>query len=600
MCSKKNSSKHKNIFFQFITSLWYFLIIGVFSITGHNSYAQVNIDSLLKFANAAISDTLIIQELSKTAVDLKVEKPGKAVELSMEAIELSDRVGYSKGLLFNHMLLGDVYYQLQEYENAIQNYELCIDYSLVENDSLATMKCYLNIGAIFYTQGLNNRALNYYLLALKYAKNRPKETIYNNIGLVYLNEAKYDDALTYFTKSLEIKQNTGNQLGIAISFNNIGEVYMTMKKFDIAAVYFEKSYAISNEIDDKEGMVFCLNNFGEIRKSNNELDSSIVFFNQALILSKQINNQFLTAQSLYNIGHAYFIKKDYSMARFYLLECYSISEALGILPEIEKSSAVLSEIYRRENNYELSHKYLNINKIATDSLIRSESEKQILKLKLDYQYKLKEEESKRLLELRQHEYKRAKFNLTTIIFVLTILLLLVVFLFIRIKLRHRINRVEKEKIELKKQSLEKELEFKNKEIIEKVLKIIERNELIENTVKRLREFSFSLPSNKRAEVNLINKELKSMEMKNQWTEFHHYFTIIYSKFFENLEKDYPGLTSNEKRLCAYLKLNMTTKDIATLTFQNFKSIEVARTRLRKRLDLTNKDIGFQEFFSKYN
>lgn len=596
MYSTKNNIKNIPIIFQFISSLLYFLIIVAFSIIGHHSSAQVNIDSLIKYADKN-SDTLVIIELSKTAAEIKLEKPNDAVELSLEAIELSNRMHYTEGFLFNYMLLGDIYYQQQEYEKAIQNYELCIDYSLIDNDSLVTMKCYLNIGAIFFTQGINNRALDYYLLALKYAKNNREETIYNNIGLVYLNEMNYDDALNYFTKSLEIKETNGNQLGIAISYNNIGEVYMRMNKYDIATAFFNKSYAISKEINDEEGMVFCLNNFGEIRKRNQEFDSSINFFKEALAVSKEINNQFLTAQSLYNIGHTYFVKKEYSMAKFYLLECYSISEALGILPEMEKSSEVLCEIYRGEKNYELAFKYLNINKFAVDSLIRSESEKQILKLKLDYQYKLKEEESKRLLELKSYEYKRAKFKLTTVIFTLIILFLLVVFLFIRIKLRLRINRIEKEKIELKKQSLEKELEFKNKEIIEKVLKIIEKNELIKLTVKRLSEFSLSLSLKKRAEVNLINRELKSMEMKNQWTEFHHYFTKIYSKFFENLEKEYPELTTNEKRLCAYLKLNMSTKDIATLTFQNYKSVEVARTRLRKRFGLTNKNIGFQEFFS---
>lgn len=586
--------------FPFISRLKDLSIILIFCVSVQTSNAQINIDSLLTYAHNNTSDTLIVKELSEKANEIKFEQPNDAIKLSLEAIKISDRLNFTKGLIYNYQLLGDIHYQIQKYEKAIQDYEMGLDYSKSVNDSVATMTCYLNIGAILFTQGLNNRALDNYLLALKYAEEEKKGAIYNNIGLVFFNETKYDDALAYYIKSIEIKKKTGDKLGVAVTYTNIGEVYKKIEKYDIAKVYFKKSYAISNEIGDREGAVFYLNNFGEISKSLNQLDSSIIYFKKALFISEEINNQFLIAQSLYNIGHSFFVKEEYSKAEPYLEKCYNLSQSLEILPEIEKSARILSEIYKQNNNFQLAYKYLKINKVASDSLNLATSEKQLLKLKLDYKYKLDEEESKRLLELKKNEYKRAEFKLTLIIFFIILLLLVIVFLFVRVKFRIRINRIEKEKIELKKQSLEKELEFKNKEIIEKVLKIIEKNELIESTVKRLNEFSLSLPSTKRAEINLINKELKSMEKINQWTEFHHYFTLIYSKFFDNLEKDYPDLTTNEKRLSAYLKLNMSTKDIATLTFQNFKSIEVARTRLRKRFDLTNKDIGFQEFFSNYN
>lgn len=576
------------------------VIILTFCATITNTNAQVDIDSLLSLTHNNRADTLIVKELSQKANEIKFEHPNDAIKLSLEAIKISKSLNFTKGLIYNYQLLGDAHYQIQKYEKAIQDYEIGLEYSKSVNDSVATMACYLNIGAILFTQGVNNRALDNFLLALKYAEQEKKGAIYNNIGLVFFKEEKYDDALAYYIKSIDIKKKIGDQLGVAVTYTNIGEVYKKMKKYDIAKVYFKKSYAISNEIDDREGAAFYLNNFGEISKSRNQLDSSIIYFKKALVVSEEINNQFLIAQSLYNIGHSYFVKEEFSMAEPYLERCYNLSKSLEILPEIEKSARILSEIYKRNNNFQQAYKYLNINKVASDSLNLATSEKQLLKLKLDYKYKLEEEKSKRLLELKKNEYKKAEFKLILIIFFVILLLLVIVFLFVRAKFRMRINRIEKEKIELKKENLEKELEFKNKEIIEKVLKIIEKNELIESTVRRLNEFSLSLPSTKRAEVNLINKELKSMEKVNQWTEFHHYFTLIYSKFFENLEKDYPDLTINEKRLSAYLKLNMSTKDIATLTFQNFKSIEVARTRLRKRFDLTNTDIGFQEFFSKYN
>ncbi|MCD4747537.1 MAG: hypothetical protein K8R58_14675, partial [Bacteroidales bacterium] len=61
---------------------------------------------------------------------------------------------------------------------------------------------------------------------------------------------------------------------------------------------------------------------------------------------------------------------------------------------------------------------------------------------------------------------------------------------------------------------------------------------------------------------------------------------------------FPDLTANEKKLCAFLRLNMTTKDISAITHQTSNSIEVARTRLRKKLNLSNKDINLVTFISQ--
>jgi DNA-binding CsgD family transcriptional regulator len=64
-------------------------------------------------------------------------------------------------------------------------------------------------------------------------------------------------------------------------------------------------------------------------------------------------------------------------------------------------------------------------------------------------------------------------------------------------------------------------------------------------------------------------------------------------------RDFPTLTLNERRLCAFLKLQMTTKEIASLTGQSIRAVELARTRLRKKLQLTNSEINLYDFILNY-
>lgn len=81
-----------------------------------------------------------------------------------------------------------------------------------------------------------------------------------------------------------------------------------------------------------------------------------------------------------------------------------------------------------------------------------------------------------------------------------------------------------------------------------------------------------------------------------WDEFELRFQGVHNEFYQKLQSINPELSTNERRLCAFLKLNMTTKEIASITHQSPRSIEVARTRLRKKLNLTNSDISLTDFF----
>jgi DNA-binding CsgD family transcriptional regulator len=70
-----------------------------------------------------------------------------------------------------------------------------------------------------------------------------------------------------------------------------------------------------------------------------------------------------------------------------------------------------------------------------------------------------------------------------------------------------------------------------------------------------------------------------------WEEFELRFKEVHPSFYERLARHNPNLTSNENRLCAFLKLNMTSKEISAFTFQTEHSIIQARSRLKKKFDI---------------
>ena len=70
-----------------------------------------------------------------------------------------------------------------------------------------------------------------------------------------------------------------------------------------------------------------------------------------------------------------------------------------------------------------------------------------------------------------------------------------------------------------------------------------------------------------------------------WEEFEVRFQDVHSDFYDNLNKKFPNLTPNEKKICSFLRLNMSTKEISAITYQSVRSIDMARFRLRKKLEL---------------
>ena len=87
-------------------------------------------------------------------------------------------------------------------------------------------------------------------------------------------------------------------------------------------------------------------------------------------------------------------------------------------------------------------------------------------------------------------------------------------------------------------------------------------------------------------IKEILREMQSNVDNTVWGEFEMRFQQVHQDFYQKLLEKYPDLTPNEIKICAFLKLNMTTKDISAITFQSVKSIQVARNRLRKRMGIS--------------
>ena len=163
------------------------------------------------------------------------------------------------------------------------------------------------------------------------------------------------------------------------------------------------------------------------------------------------------------------------------------------------------------------------------------------------------------------------------------------FLLLRISVRERNirNAKEKELIRLRNEKLNAELSYRSQELANSTMSIIRKNEFLlklKGIVKKQKEELGTRYPDKyfREIVERIDRNVASMD---DWKVFEFHFEKAHEKFLHKLMNKYPQLTHGDLRLCAYLRMNLTSKEIAPLLRISVRGVENHRYKLRKKLNL---------------
>ncbi len=153
--------------------------------------------------------------------------------------------------------------------------------------------------------------------------------------------------------------------------------------------------------------------------------------------------------------------------------------------------------------------------------------------------------------------------------------------------RREIEKREQQIYALQNEKLESELKLKSKELAESTMTIIKKNEILvtikEEVINQKNALGTQYPNKYYDKlIRLLDENLSS---EDDWAIFQTNFDRIHENFFRNLHSTYPELTSNDLRFCAYLRLNLSSKDIAHLMNISLKGVEVGRYRIRKKIGI---------------
>ncbi|WP_242203292.1 helix-turn-helix and ligand-binding sensor domain-containing protein [Aestuariivivens insulae] len=136
---------------------------------------------------------------------------------------------------------------------------------------------------------------------------------------------------------------------------------------------------------------------------------------------------------------------------------------------------------------------------------------------------------------------------------------------------------------LNNENLKQDVENKNRELAISTMSLIKKNEFLNSIKKELKEVGNNNKSLKHV-IKIIDKNLNNTD---DWHVFEEAFNNADKDFLKKVKTQHPSLTTNDLRLCAYLRLNLSSKEIAPLLNISARSVEVKRYRLRKKMELSH-------------
>ena len=143
---------------------------------------------------------------------------------------------------------------------------------------------------------------------------------------------------------------------------------------------------------------------------------------------------------------------------------------------------------------------------------------------------------------------------------------------------------------LEKLRLTSEIEAKNKELTSASLQIVAKNKILSDISKMTDDY-YSAKSIDRESYNGLQKIVReNLNIDKDWEQFKELFEKVHQDFFTGLKTNFPGLTENELRLCAYLKINLQNKEIAKILNVSPQTVTTSRYRIRKKFRLDNKTV----------
>jgi tetratricopeptide (TPR) repeat protein len=469
----------------------------------------------------------------------------------------------------------------------------------IDDDKLLA-ESYLFEGNISIITSAYTEGLDYLLKAVELIKQQePADTVmllraYTNIGILYERESDLENAYQYSDKAIKLMgANKNPKLAVMAGsvYNSVANTLFKMKDTTRGIEYLQMGLNKAQRVGNYSQSAILLNNLGNVFLSQHDYKTAYPYIVQSKKIRERIHDQRGLSSSYRNLSNYFKETKQFDSARFYAHKTIgSLKMVKGTVEIYADIYSILSDIYSGLRKYDSALSAYQMHMLYKDSVLSSEKFKELARVEAKHE----------VLQRTALERAHARIVRLRIIFIISALLAALIILFLLYSVQKGKAKLREEMLLVDQTNLKLELEYKNKDLATQGLYLVKKDEYIGDVIEKLTELKNTLPVESHKTIIKAARDLNSVLTagNNSWREFELRFKEVHQDFFEELDLTYPDLTSNERRLCAFLKLEMSTKEISSITSQSPRSLEVARSRLRKKLNLTNSETTLSDFLAR--
>ncbi|MDA3866389.1 MAG: tetratricopeptide repeat protein [Salinivirgaceae bacterium] len=547
-----------------------FLSAMAFTLYTNRAIATVPIsDTLKQKLEQFETDTAKIKYLNRLAWDVRKQNYDKSMEIAKTAVQLSKSANFTEGYITAQNIMGTLYSYKGQTDKAIRSF-----YNVLEK---CTEEKYL----------------------------RHKANALNNLGNLNYFLGNYSKTVGFLKDAIAIYQKLEHKQGIASGYKNLGNIYYHLSEYDKAIRYQKKSLDYYRELNDSAGLAGCYHNLANFLYHEKKYSSALLFNKQGLDIYKNLNNK--QGILLASLTHSELLLVENRLSE--MNECLELAQKQANALGGDFNTATLYKNYAKydsaRGNYE--NALINYKKFVKlrDSLKNTERINELNELQTKYEVAAREREN----ELQAIMITRQRYAIVALGSAATLLVLIgVLLLHYNIRQKRSAAKIkkqqsiildkEKELHQTKLGMYKKEIDMKQKELASSALWLIQANE---QNKKMMDEFSQLGKKHDETISEAIKRILNKHKLntdKNFWSDFEVRFKQVHEGFYRNLTEAHPDLSPGEKKLCAFLRLNMRTKEIAAITFSSENGINVARSRLRNKMELEREE-NLVTYLSKF-
>lgn len=530
----------------------------------------------------------------------ELDKAEAAFEESASIFEkLGDREFMAKA--YNN--LGSICRMKGQLDRAIELFNSSLKIKREAGSTEGEIRSLTNLANVYNEKGSYHTATKLYLSALKRSDSlkmsNVSATILLNLGIASNSNNSPERAKSFYHRSLELFEKNGNFTGLSTAYNNLGSIYLNHNLLDSAQIFFDKSLEVARQNKDLLGEAYALTNIGQTHLAAKNYPEAIDNLTRSLEIFIGSGDPVRVAENQYYLAQAFMDSGNLNKAEFFIRQSVSTIDSLGVKTNHDIAYEIYKDILVSRGNYTkalevadtlkalLDRKYdRSKSQIYEDLLANYQLDRQ------DQQIALREKEIDTLK--KEARIDQLNFKISILFIVVFILVGLTVIFILnerkkKLKLRKALSEKQLQKSEAVNLDLSQQVELNKKILTELALNISEKNKFLNDILNHLKSDASLKETRQR-----IRQYLRSDQ---RLEEFYQEINFFLHEFREKLKCINPKITERDLRLCALLKQGLSSKEIASLFNISDKSVDMARYRLRKKLNIP-RDQSIEEFLEE--